>query len=356
MADGEPGPVVVNRYYLVLFQSGKPGDRLGDMNRLALQFIQDALDEAIESDADQNEIDVWLESPGGDASVAYKLFLDLRHRCKKLRVVIPDYAKSAATLFALGADEIYMAPAAELGPLDAQIEHPDREGVTVSALDVARAFDFLGDFAVYFGVSGGAEVLDWTGLPRLDVLREFLRFTARFLEPAVTKLDPHLTHRATNLLDVAQVYAGIMLNERSLAEEDERPDFDQESFTHHLIRHYPAHDFAISRKEAKKLKLPVRSTDAYDRWEKAKAYHKYFRHELFGKPGPCTVIQVCTDEELDEEPPDADGGQEQQDTKNANNIGSEERKGVEDEMSKNSCSTAAADGSGKAKRIRQGRP
>lgn len=75
------------------------------------------------------------------------MFLDLQYRCRKLRAVVPDYAKSAATLFLLGVDEFFMAPSAELGPLDAQIEYPDREGVTVSALDVSKALGFLGDFA-----------------------------------------------------------------------------------------------------------------------------------------------------------------------------------------------------------------
>ena len=79
------------------------------------------MEEEIESPKECTEIDVWLDSPGGKANAAYKIALLLRSRAAKLRVVVSDYAKSAATLLVLAADEIYMAGAAELGPLDAQI-------------------------------------------------------------------------------------------------------------------------------------------------------------------------------------------------------------------------------------------
>src|SRR5438128_2243993 len=129
-AQAEPAPSL---YHLILFQSGND-----DINRGLLLNIQDRLDREIVTPPNQTEIDIWIESPGGDGHAAYKLILDLRSRCKRLRAVIPDYAKSAATLLALGVDTIFMSAAAELGPLDVQIEHPDpdREGTIVSALDV----------------------------------------------------------------------------------------------------------------------------------------------------------------------------------------------------------------------------
>lgn len=44
-----------------------------------------------------------------------------RYCTGKLRVVVPLYAKSAATLMALSADEIVMGETSELGPIDAQV-------------------------------------------------------------------------------------------------------------------------------------------------------------------------------------------------------------------------------------------
>lgn len=295
--EAEAAPI--NRYYLAILQTGMPNDPLGDMNRYALDVVQEKLESKIETDPARNEIDVWLESPGGQAGVAYKLFLDLRSRCRKLRSVIPDYAKSAATLFVLGTDEIFMGAAAELGPLDAQIEHPDREGVTVSALDVAKAFDFLGEFAVSFAISGGAQVLGWTQLPRTDVLREFLRFTASFLEPVVSKLDPHLIHRATNQLEIAQQYAEIMLRGRRLSESDESDDFDPALIAHRFIRHYPAHEFAISLSSAADLGLPAKDVRSYARWDKARIVYDDFRGKMFNRNEHCSRINVYNENDLE---------------------------------------------------------
>jgi len=47
---------------------------------------------------------------------------------------VPRYAKSAATLLALGADRILLGKFAEIGPLDAQFDDPERE-YRLSALD-----------------------------------------------------------------------------------------------------------------------------------------------------------------------------------------------------------------------------
>jgi len=62
-----------------------------------------------------------LHSPGGDGTVVEKFVSLCRAQCKRFRVIIPNEAKSAATLIALGADEIVMGPTSEIGPIDAQV-------------------------------------------------------------------------------------------------------------------------------------------------------------------------------------------------------------------------------------------
>ena len=64
-------------------------------------------------------IDLLLNTPGGDVDSAEKIVRILRRRVGsgiQLRVVVPDYAKSAGTLIALGADVIVMSDSSELGP------------------------------------------------------------------------------------------------------------------------------------------------------------------------------------------------------------------------------------------------
>src|SRR5271167_3754909 len=41
---------------------------------------------------------------------------------RKLRVIVPNIAKSAATVLALGADQIVMGYCSELGPIDPQVQ------------------------------------------------------------------------------------------------------------------------------------------------------------------------------------------------------------------------------------------
>jgi ClpP class serine protease len=67
-------------------------------------------------------LDLFLLNPGGYAGPAFKisrLCQDLAE--EKFSVLIPYYAKSAASILALGADEIIMGPASELGPIDPQV-------------------------------------------------------------------------------------------------------------------------------------------------------------------------------------------------------------------------------------------
>ncbi len=86
-----------------------------------------------------------LNSPGGDVDTAEKLLHMLKEAVAPsgdLEIVVPNTAKSAATLMALGADKLTMSDTSELGPIDPQIALP--EGDTIHWYPVAawlRAYD-----------------------------------------------------------------------------------------------------------------------------------------------------------------------------------------------------------------------
>jgi hypothetical protein len=73
-------------------------------------------------------VDVLLHSTGGDGLAAWKLMSVLRERFTTVTVLVPYMAFSAATLFALGADEIIMHPHSSLGPIDPQVTVTTSEG------------------------------------------------------------------------------------------------------------------------------------------------------------------------------------------------------------------------------------
>lgn len=72
------------------------------------------------SNVEERELDLFLHSPGGSAEAAESLIEYLRTRFDHIRVVVPVAAMSAATMLALGADEILMGAHSQLGPIDPQ--------------------------------------------------------------------------------------------------------------------------------------------------------------------------------------------------------------------------------------------
>ena len=91
-------------------------------------------------DADPNQnLHLLLHSPGGDGEVAIRIVRAAQSRCKALTVIVPDMAKSAATLLSLGAQSILMGPASDLGPIDPQIWLSDQS--LVAAKDIIAAVD-----------------------------------------------------------------------------------------------------------------------------------------------------------------------------------------------------------------------
>jgi Serine dehydrogenase proteinase len=83
------------------------------------------LEAALDSITGAEQINVLLHSPGGDGSVIEKMVNMCRRHMTgqntKFRIIVPNVAKSAATVLALGADQILMGYCSELGPIDPQV-------------------------------------------------------------------------------------------------------------------------------------------------------------------------------------------------------------------------------------------
>jgi ClpP class serine protease len=77
-------------------------------NQLRAQFFA-----ARDSLPENEPIAILIDSPGGYAKSAYQVAHILRTHCGDFTAVIPRYCKSAATLFALGADTILISKYAE---------------------------------------------------------------------------------------------------------------------------------------------------------------------------------------------------------------------------------------------------
>ena len=80
-----------------------------------------------------------LLSKGGDLGSAYLIGQLCRESCNgKFVIVIPRYAKSAATLLATAANEIHMGSLSELGPIDPQMDNMPALGLKNSVEHIAE--------------------------------------------------------------------------------------------------------------------------------------------------------------------------------------------------------------------------
>lgn len=117
--------------YLVLF--------IFDSEAPISSYHSNQIYEAAAESKGQKDILLVIQSGGGQIEPAYLI----SKTCKKLSknkfvVAVPRRAKSAATLLALGADEIHMGLMSELGPIDPQINGYPALGLTNALNKVAE--------------------------------------------------------------------------------------------------------------------------------------------------------------------------------------------------------------------------
>lgn len=83
----------------------------------------EALQGIMEKIGKQKEIYFFLKSNGGSGLASLRIVNLLRYYTESLKILIPLSCASAATMIALGADEIYMGPLAFLTAIDTSLIH-----------------------------------------------------------------------------------------------------------------------------------------------------------------------------------------------------------------------------------------
>ena len=187
--------------------------------------------------------------------INWLLVVFLRNRCQTLRVFIPDFAKSASTLVALGADELWMSDSAEIGPLDAQIQDPHDPDRYISALDEFRSVDYLRTHSFEM-INEFAKMLKrTTSLATKDRLRLGIEYTTQLMAPLYQNVDPlHFggSHRSVEM--------GMEYGRRVMSRYAYRdwPAAEINELLRSLTWAYPSHSFVIDYIEALELGLHVK--------------------------------------------------------------------------------------------------
>ena len=123
-----------------------------------IQIADDAVPiifEHLKSNQDlaKNGVDLFIHSNGGSGTVPWRIVSLIRQYTEHFAVLVPHRAFSAATLIALGADEIVMHKMGCLGPIDPSVanafnpQNPQNPGqpVAISVEDVTAFFKLVKD-------------------------------------------------------------------------------------------------------------------------------------------------------------------------------------------------------------------
>lgn len=202
-------------------------------------------------------LELLLDSPGGSADVAYALVRFLRRRCTRLNVIVPYYAKSAATLMALGADAIYMGEFADLGPIDAQMRDPLKHGdKQISPLDELKSAEFLRDYALELVDSYTLLLLKRSSMSVMEAVKISVSYATGIMRPLYEQINPLEIGEHRRLLAIGEEYAKRLL--------DLTKNPRQKEIVAALVSKYPSHSFVIDADEAREIGLPVHRLAARD--------------------------------------------------------------------------------------------
>lgn len=109
-----------------------------------------SLADMLELEAPSRHIDLIVQSPGGNGPAGYRIGRTFQKwtqaKAARFRVLIPFYAMSAATILALGADELVMGLTSQIGPIDPQIPDEEDYETYVPALAVLDGLKIISEY------------------------------------------------------------------------------------------------------------------------------------------------------------------------------------------------------------------
>jgi ATP-dependent protease ClpP protease subunit len=196
-------------------------------------------------------LDLLLHTPGGDVDAAEKLIALLRGTVGedgKLRIIVPDYAKSAGTLMALGANSVVMSDSSELGPIDPQITLKD-----------GNANDVNHSVLTYLNAYAAAEA---ALRAKPDDLPSRIMFE---------KFDPTMVRKFSSVKERARLFAENLLKRRGA-------NFSKIANDLMDVSTYPSHGQMIGWEAARNIGLTIEYMPLTDpAWRKYWALYCHLR-------------------------------------------------------------------------------
>ncbi len=189
---------------------------------------------------------LFLTTSGGSADESYRVARLMQALTGKFYLCVPSKCKSAGTLIALGASEIYMPLGSELGPLDVQLRRRDEIGQQQSGMVVRTALNGLANevLTVFERVMLGITLRSNQTISFDVASRIASTISTGVMAPVYAQIDPQSLGNDLRDLAVATEYGNRLVEYGGNATEET---------VRQLVEGYPAHGFIIDCAEAKKL-------------------------------------------------------------------------------------------------------
>lgn len=195
----------------------------------------------LEAIGTQNQIDMVIYSRGGDLMTPFRMVHLIKEYCKTFCVIVPYRAHSAATLICLGANEIVMGKLGELSSVDPSTDHPFNPRDPTNPQ--VRTPISVEDVTSYLALARDEKVIN----NERDMI-EIYRFLA-------DKVHPLALGNVNRGLKLIRMIAPKLL---CLHMDSKKNKNKINNIIDTLTRELYAHDYLISRIEAKKIGLNIR--------------------------------------------------------------------------------------------------
>jgi hypothetical protein len=186
---------------------------------------------------------------GGNADASFRIARYLqRNYAKEGRIfsIITGQCKSAGTLIACGAHEIYMGDFGELGPLDVQISKRDELWEAASGLNVDEAVQALQDTAAKMFRDYLITIKSrYSSVTFRTAAEVSISLIDKLLGPITAQIDPKEIGENSRAMDITKNYAKRLDEVTDNFKSDKSIDF--------LVESYPDHAFVIDITEAQSI-------------------------------------------------------------------------------------------------------
>lgn len=194
------------------------------------------------------EIDVILHSGGGSPDDAYRLIRSFREHYDEVNIIVPFWAKSAATLIALGATKIVMQEYGELGPIDTQIRKNDEEKPREeweSALNIQASLLKIEELS-----NSNFETLFTTlqndkniNLGRKQLAEMLLSYNSSLYAPLLQRIEVYEMGRMERYLNIGKMYARRIIQQYGVGDNLDQAKIEE--FLDFLTYECPDHGYVI---------------------------------------------------------------------------------------------------------------